>query len=64
MIITRENLIGLLNMDIGLEMTVAIRYIKHAVILAGVAYTDIKYMLNAFAWQEIKHAMILAEQID
>lgn len=64
MIITQENLIGLLNMDLELEMTAAIRYINHAAMLAGITYRDVKNMLNAFAWQEIKHTMILAEQVD
>jgi bacterioferritin len=63
MMITHENLIRLLNMDLELEMTVVMRYINHAAMLTGDAYRTIKNTLNAFAWQEIEHAMILAEQI-
>lgn len=56
-------MIVLLNMDLELEEAAAIQYINHAAMLTGFAYRKIATVLKAFAFQKIKHAITLAEQI-
>jgi bacterioferritin len=63
MIIVRENLVELLNMDLELETTVALQYINHAAMLTGVAYGNITNVLRVYAHEKIEHAMALADQI-
>jgi len=54
----------LLNMDLELEYSAAIKYINHAAVMTGAAYGDIIKELKIHANEEIQHAMILADQID
>ncbi|MGH2272486.1 ferritin-like domain-containing protein [Anaerohalosphaeraceae bacterium U12dextr] len=63
MVITRQNLTLLLNMDLELEQTAAIQYIHHASTLTGIVYRHIAGMLKIFAFRKLKHAMILTEMI-
>ncbi len=64
MAVTTEKLLELLNMDLELEYSAAIQYIKHAAVMTGAAYGDIIKELKIHANEEVAHAMILAEQID
>lgn len=63
MIISRENLVDLLTMDLELETTGAIQYINHAAMLTGAAYENITDKLRIYTYEKIKHAMTLADQI-
>ena len=63
MVITRQNLTILLNMDLELEEAAAIQYIHHASMLTGVVYRNIAGILKVFAFRKLKHAMILTEMI-
>jgi bacterioferritin len=63
MVITRQNLTLLLNMDLELEEAAAIQYIHHASMLTGVVYRNIAGILKVFAFRKLKHAMILTEMI-
>ena len=64
MIVARENLTALLNMDLELEMAGAIQYINHAAMLTGVACDNIIAALRVYTYEKIEHAMILADQIN
>lgn len=63
MMITRENLIGLLNLDLELEAAGAVQYINHAAMLTGSACGDLIRTLKIFTYAKIEHAMLLAEQV-
>ncbi|MEN6307252.1 MAG: ferritin-like domain-containing protein [Anaerohalosphaeraceae bacterium] len=63
MVITHENLIVLLNMDLELEEAAALQYVNHAAMLTGAAYRHVSMTLRAFAYRKIRHAMTLAEAI-
>lgn len=63
MIISRENLVELLDMDLELEITGAIQCINHSVMLTGVACGDIARVLRIYAHKKIDHAITLADQI-
>ena len=64
MIITRENLIRLLNLDLELEGAGAIQYIHHAARLKGAAYRQTVKAIRQFAHEKIQCALTLAEQIN
>lgn len=64
MIIARENLIELLNIDLELETTASLQYINHATRLSGAAYRNTITMLKGYAHRKIKNAMILSDQIN
>ena len=63
MIISRENLVKLLTMDLELEMTGTIQCINHSAMLTGVACRDIARVLRIYAHKKIDHAIMLADQI-
>ncbi len=63
MVISRENLVALLNMDLELEITRAIQCINHSVALTGFAYGDIARELKIYTHKKIDHAVTLADQI-
>ncbi len=62
--ITKKELIELLNTDLSLEYSAAIQYIQHAAVMSGAQYGDIIKELKIHATEEIRHAVVLAEQID
>ena len=62
--INQDKLIELLNMDLELEYSAAIQYINHTAVMTGAAYGDIIKELKIHANEEVRHAMILADQID
>ena len=59
-----NELIELLNKDLGLEYTAIVQYVQHSGILTGAEYGDIIKELKIHANEELQHALILAEQID
>ncbi|HEY3417348.1 MAG TPA: ferritin-like domain-containing protein [Armatimonadota bacterium] len=62
--ITKEQLIELLNRDLGLEYTACVQYTQHQGVLKGAMYQTIQKELIIHAQEELAHATILANQID
>src|SRR6202789_652300 len=61
---TREELIALLNEDLGREYQAIIAYVVYSQVLKGAAYMNIAAELEKHAAQELQHAITLAYQID
>lgn len=62
--VTKEQLIGLLNKDLGLEYTAMVQYTQHQGVLKGAMYQSIQKELIVHAQEELQHATVLAGQID
>ena len=62
--ITKEELLRLLNKDLGLEYTACVQYTQHQGVLKGAMYQNIQKELILHAQEELAHATILATQID
>ena len=62
--ITREKLIDLLNQDLAREYQAIIAYVNYSQVLKGAAYMNIAAELEKHAGEELKHALILSNQID
>jgi bacterioferritin len=62
--ITKEQLIELLNKDLGLEYTAMVQYIQHQGVLKGAMYQSIAKELAVHAQEELQHALTLTNQID
>ena len=62
--VTKEQLIELLNKDLGLEYTACVQYVQHHGVLKGAMYQSIQKELIIHAQEELAHATILAGQID
>jgi len=62
--ITKEQLIDLLNKDLGLEYTAMVQYTQHQGVLKGAMYQSIQKELIIHAQEELQHATIIAAQID
>jgi bacterioferritin len=63
-IITRKQMIALLNEDLSGEYQAIIAYIVYSQMIKGAAYTDIARELEAHAGEELGHAIKIAKQID
>jgi bacterioferritin len=63
-IITREQMIQLLNEDLAGEYQAIIAYTVYSQVLKGAAYTDIARELEGHAGEELAHAIKIAKQID
>ncbi|MFB0526817.1 MAG: bacterioferritin [bacterium] len=61
--ITKEKLIELLNMDLGLEYTACVQYAQHQGVLKGAMYQNIQKELVVHAQEELAHATTLVVQI-
>lgn len=61
---TRDELIRLLNEDLAREYQAIIAYVVYSQVIKGAAYMNIAHELEGHAQQELKHAMIIAKQID
>ena len=61
--VSKEELINLLNNDLKLEYSAAIQYIQHAAVMTGAMYGDVIKEIKIHATEEIGHAVILADQI-
>ncbi len=62
--ITKEQLVELLNKDLGLEYTACVQYTQHQAVLKSAMYQSIQKELIIHAQEELAHATILADQID
>ena len=62
--VTKEQLVELLNKDLGLEYTACVQYTQHQAVLKGAMYQSIHKELIIHAQEELAHATILADQID
>ena len=63
-IITREQMIQLLNEDLAGEYQAIIAYTVYSQVLKGAAYTDIARELEGHAGEELAHAIKIAKQVD
>ena len=61
---TRERLVELLNEDLAREYQAIIAYIIYSQVLKGAEYMNIAQELEKHAAEELKHALIIAKQID
>lgn len=64
LVITREEMIQLLNEDLAGEYQAIIAYTVYSQVLKGAAYTDIARELEVHAAEELQHAIMIAKQID
>jgi len=62
--ITREKLIELLNEDLAREYQAIIAYVNYSKVLKGSQYMHIAKELEKHAEEELKHALIISEQVD
>ena len=63
-LLTREQLIGLLNEDLAREYQAIIAYVVYSQVLKGAQYMAIAGELEKHAKQELDHALLIAKQID
>ena len=63
-VISREQLIELLNEDLAREYQAIIAYVVYSQVLKGAQYMNIADELEMHAEQELQHALIIAKQID
>lgn len=62
--ITREQLASLLNEDLAREYQAIIAYVVYSQVLKGASYMNIAGELEKHAQEELRHALIIAKQID
>jgi len=61
---TRKELCDKLNEDLAREFQAIIAYVNYSQVLKGAAYMNIAAELEKHAAEELKHALILSNQID
>jgi bacterioferritin len=62
--VTREALISGLNEDLAREYQAIIAYVVYSQVLKGAEYMNIAAELEVHAGQELKHALLLSNQLD
>lgn len=62
--VTRDDLIELLNEDLAREYQAIISYVIYSQVLKGAQYMNIAAELEKHAAEELRHAIIVAKQID
>jgi bacterioferritin len=62
--VTREQLAERLNEDLAREYQAIIAYVVYSQVLKGAQYMNIAQELEVHAGEELKHALIIAKQID
>ena len=62
--VSRDKLADLLNEDLSREYQAIIAYVVYSQVLKGAEYMSIADQLETHAHEELKHALILARQID
>ena len=62
--VSRERLIELLNEDLAREYQAVIAYVVYSQVIKGAAYMNIAAELEKHAQEELRHALIIAKQID
>ncbi len=63
-LVTREELIALLNEDLAREYQAIIAYVVYSQVLKGAEYMNIAGELEKHAGEELTHALVIANQID
>jgi bacterioferritin len=62
--VDRKALIGLLNEDLAREYQAIIAYVVYSQVLKGAQYMAIAQELEVHAAEELRHALVIAKQID
>jgi bacterioferritin len=62
--VTREEMVELLNEDLGREYQAIISYIVHSQAIKGASFTHIAKELEKHSREELDHALKLSRQID
>jgi len=62
--VTREQLVDLLNEDLAGEYQAVISYVIYSQVLKGAEYMNIAAELEVHAGEELAHALTIAKQID
>lgn len=62
--VTRDQLADLLNEDLSREYQAIIAYVVYSQVLKGAEFMSIAEQLEEHAHEELKHALIIARQID
>jgi bacterioferritin len=60
----QEQLVQLMNEDLGTEYRSIVQYTQHIAILKGLEVQSLLVELREHLTQELNHALVLAEQID
>jgi bacterioferritin len=63
-VVTRKDLVKLLNEDLAREYQAIIAYVVYSQVLKGATYMNIAAELEKHAGEELQHAIILSNQID
>lgn len=63
-VISREDLVKLLNEDLAREYQAIIAYVIYSQVLKGAQYMAIASELEVHAAEELKHAIVIAKQVD
>ena len=63
-LLSRKDLIALLNEDLAREYQAIIAYVVYSQVLKGAEYMNIASELEVHAGEELKHALIISNQID
>jgi bacterioferritin len=63
-VVSREDLIKLLNEDLSREYQAIIAYVVYSQALKGASYMNIAAELEVHAAEELQHALIISKQID
>src|SRR5882757_4218526 len=63
-VVSREDLIKLLNNDLAREYQAIIAYVNYSQVLKGPQYMNIAKELEVHAGEELAHALTIAKQID
>jgi bacterioferritin len=63
-LLTREELVRLLNEDLAREYQAIIAYVIYSQVLNGAQYMNIAAELETHAQEELQHALIISKQID
>ena len=62
--VSRARLVELLNEDLAREYQAIIAYVVYSQVIKGAAYMSIAQDLETHAGEELRHAIIIAKQID
>jgi len=63
-ILTRKQLIDVLNEDLSREYQAIIAYVNYSQVIKGAPFMNIAAELEVHAGEELAHALIIAKQID
>jgi bacterioferritin len=63
-VVSREELVTLLNGDLAREFQAIIAYVVYSQVLKGAEYMNIAEELEKHAKEELKHAITIAKQVD